>query len=254
MSLIYSKVKLAFSTFRALHGENMTSNSRVQVYKHVTNLCDFWSWKCKREAHSLHNMRASGHTRNKRTGVCLVLRGGPSAAAAAGPRADGKVGAVERISRGEWRRERASDERTVQCQARSRPSEERVAESVVRPHVCFECVWQNKNNREIKRRACSVWSRVRKICMLGPLESLLEDWDLDVNLELTVTREMQAAADGSHHQQQAKRPQLHRYLSEGHEVVHGAPPVRRSATMNFVKPPKPKRSNRLVINNKIVYK
>jgi hypothetical protein len=73
--------------------------------------------------------------------------------------------------------------------------------------------------------------------MLAPLDALLEDWDLDVNLQLRVARrEMASAAN--------KRPQLHRYLSEGHEVIQGAVPVRRSATMTFVKPAKPKRSNR----------
>ncbi|XP_059478473.1 rap1 GTPase-activating protein 1 isoform X2 [Neocloeon triangulifer] len=76
--------------------------------------------------------------------------------------------------------------------------------------------------------------------MLGPLGSLLEDWDLDLNLELRAVAKKQRHAMAGN----AKRPQLHRYLSEGHEVIHGDTPVRRSATMNFVKPAKPKRNNR----------
>ncbi|CAB3375804.1 Hypothetical predicted protein [Cloeon dipterum] len=75
--------------------------------------------------------------------------------------------------------------------------------------------------------------------MLGPLGSLLEEWDLDLNLQLSAVAKKRETMANS-----GKRPQLHRYLSEGHEVIHGATPVRRSATMNFVKPPKPKRNNR----------
>lgn len=68
--------------------------------------------------------------------------------------------------------------------------------------------------------------------MLGPLGSLLEDWDLDLNLELTaaVTNNTMSAAAVN------KRPQLHRYLSEGHDLLQAPSPVRRSATMAFVRP------------------